>query len=64
MVKPSPALQARLRFTSKGVARGFYRGNQTGSMGAHTEYGGYRIDWRKATHYNVPDTANFAVGAP
>jgi hypothetical protein len=63
MVKPSPALFARLRFTTKGVARGFYRGNRAGAMGAHTEYGKYLIDWRKTTHYNVPDTVDFAVSS-
>ena len=61
MVKPSLALCARLRFTTKGVARGFYRGNRTGSLGAHNEYGGYLIDWRKTSHYNVPNIAEFDV---
>jgi large subunit ribosomal protein L41 len=63
MVKPTVALCARLRFTTKQVARGFYRGNRTGSMGAHTEYGQYMIDWRKTTHFNVPDTTNFSVSS-
>ncbi|KIW94754.1 uncharacterized protein Z519_04731 [Cladophialophora bantiana CBS 173.52] len=61
MVKPSPQLCARLRFTTKQVGRGFYRGNRTGSMGAHTEYGRYMIDWRKTVHYNMPDTKDFPL---
>ena len=60
-MKASPARGARLRFTTKDVGRGFYRGNRTGSMGAHTEYGRYMIDWRKTVHYNVPDITNFSV---
>ncbi len=61
MVKPSPQLCSRLRFTTKQVAKGFYRGNRVGSMGAHTEFGGYVVDWRKTTHYNVPDLEGFGV---
>ncbi|ETI19531.1 hypothetical protein G647_09365 [Cladophialophora carrionii CBS 160.54] len=61
MVKPTLALCGRLRFTTKQVGRGFYRGNRTGSMGAHTEYGKYMIDWRKTTHFNVPDTKDFSL---
>ncbi|KAJ9614232.1 60S ribosomal protein L27, mitochondrial [Cladophialophora chaetospira] len=61
MVKPSPALFGRMRFTTKQVGRGFYRGNRTGSMGAHTEYGKYMIDWRKTKYFNVPDLKDFAL---
>jgi len=61
MVKPSPQLQARMRFTTKQVGRGFYRGTRTGSMGAHTQYGGYIVDYRKTRHYVVPDFKNFKV---
>ncbi|RMZ79891.1 hypothetical protein DV738_g2942, partial [Chaetothyriales sp. CBS 135597] len=60
-MKPSPQLFHRIRFTTKEVGRGFYRGNRTGAMGAHTEYGGYVIDWRKVRHYNVPDLTNFEL---
>ncbi|KIW58622.1 hypothetical protein PV05_03123 [Exophiala xenobiotica] len=59
MFQPSPQLCARLRFTTKQVGRGFYRGNRTGSKGAHTPAGGYIIDWRKTTHYNVPEMDDF-----
>ncbi|KIX04098.1 uncharacterized protein Z518_07651 [Rhinocladiella mackenziei CBS 650.93] len=61
MVNPSPQLCARLRFTTKQVGRGFYRGNRTGSMGAHNGHGGYVIDWRKTPHFNVPETENFSL---
>jgi hypothetical protein len=61
MVKPSPQLQARMRFTTKQVAGGFYRGTRTGAMGAHTRYGGYIIDYRKTRHYAVPDFKGFKV---
>lgn len=61
MVRPSSVLCARLRFTTKQVGRGFYRGNRTGAMGAHTEFGGYLIDWRKTAHFNVPETTGFSV---
>lgn len=61
MVQPSPVLLARVRFTTKQVGFGFYRGNQTGSVGAHTQYGGYLVDWRKVKNYNVPDLKNFNV---
>ena len=64
MVKPSPILCARLRLTTKQVNGGYYKGNRTGSMGAHTEYGGYLIDWRKVRHYNVPDLKGFKVWTP
>jgi len=62
MFKPSPNLCARLRLTTKQVNGGFYRGSRTGSMGAHTEYGGYVVDWRKVRHFNVPDLTEFKVG--
>ncbi|KIX97654.1 uncharacterized protein Z520_06432 [Fonsecaea multimorphosa CBS 102226] len=61
MVKPSPQLCARLRFTTKQVAKGFYRGNRAGAMGAHTEYGRYVIDWRKTAHYNMPEIKDFPL---
>jgi hypothetical protein len=61
MFKPSPILGARLRLTTKQVTGGYYKGNRTGSMGAHTEYGGYIIDYRKVRHFNCPDLTNFQV---
>lgn len=50
-----------MRFTTKQVAGGFYRGSRTGAMGSHTEYGGYIIDYRKTRHYVVPDFTDFKV---
>jgi large subunit ribosomal protein L41 len=61
MFKPSPVLSARLRLTTKQVNGGYYKGNRTGSMGAHTEYGGYIIDYRKTRHYNMPNLTNFEL---
>ena len=54
MVSPSPVLSARLRLTTKQVGRGYYKGNRTGSMGAHTRRGGYLIDYRKTRNFNCP----------
>lgn len=62
MVQPSPRLLARLRFSTKQVAKGFYRGTGSGSMGAHTGKGKYIIDYRKTRHYNVPALESFKVG--
>ena len=62
MFKSSPVLCARLRLTTKQVNGGYYKGNRTGSMGAHTPYGGYVIDYRKVRHFNCPDLTNFKVG--
>lgn len=60
-MKPSPVLCARLRFTTKEVGRGFYRGTRTGSVGAHTEYGGYVVDWRKVRNFKAPDLTGFKL---
>jgi large subunit ribosomal protein L41 len=60
-MRATAALSGRLRFTTKEVGRGFYRGTRTGAMGSHTEYGGYIIDWRKTRHYVVPDLKDFNV---
>ncbi|KIW14106.1 hypothetical protein PV08_06887 [Exophiala spinifera] len=61
MFQPSPQLCARLRFTTKQVGRGFYRGNRTGSKGAHNDRGGYIVDWRKTSFYNVPELEGFSL---
>ena len=61
MVRPSPAQSARLRLTTKQVNGGYYKGNRTGSMGAHTEWGGYIIDYRKVRNFNCPDLKNNKV---
>ncbi|KAL9945942.1 hypothetical protein ACHAQF_005141 [Verticillium nonalfalfae] len=44
-----------LRLTTKDVNKGFYKGNRTGSMGSHTRYGGYKIDWAKVRTFAVPE---------
>jgi large subunit ribosomal protein L41 len=54
-MKPTPALASRVRFTTKQVGGGFYRGSRTGATGAHTQWGGYLIDYRKVRHFNCPD---------
>ena len=61
MFKASPVLSARLRLTTKQVNGGYYKGNRTGSMGSHTEYGHYIIDYRKTRHYKMPDLKNFEL---
>ncbi|KAF7541065.1 hypothetical protein G7Z17_g12045 [Cylindrodendrum hubeiense] len=43
-----------LKLTTKDVAKGYYKGNRTGSMGRHTKYGGYVIEWNKVRTYTVP----------
>jgi len=64
-MRPSPVLcrrtKSRVAFTTKRVGPGFYRGNQTGSLGAHTQHGSYVIDWRKVRHYVVPELKNLKV---
>lgn len=57
-------LKTRIRFSTKQVAKGFYRGSNVGSLGAHTQHGDYLIDWRKTRHYVVPDLRDTQVGFP
>lgn len=51
----------RLALTTKQANKGFYKGTGSGSMGAHTKWGGYKIDWEKVRTYKVPDLADFPV---
>jgi large subunit ribosomal protein L41 len=56
-MKPSPVLLkrvARMSLNTKQANKGFYKGTGSGSMGSHTKYGGYRIDWDKVRTYVVP----------
>ncbi|CAH0052806.1 unnamed protein product [Clonostachys solani] len=57
-MRPTQALMVgkyrHLKLTTKDVGRGFYKGNRTGSMGRHTKYGGYVIEWSKVRTYVVP----------
>lgn len=65
-MRPTQALSVgryrHLKMTTKDVGRGFYKGNRTGSMGTHTKWGTYMIDWRKVRTYVVPDLKDFKVG--
>ena len=63
MFKPSNPMMARLRFTTKQVNGGFYKGNRTGSMGHFDKKGNYVIDWHKVRTYVAPDDLDdFKVG--
>ncbi|GAP86798.1 putative 50S ribosomal protein 27 [Rosellinia necatrix] len=56
-MQPTPALLKRFRklpLTTKDIKKGFYKGTGSGSMGQHTKYGGYVIDWNKVRTYVVP----------
>ena len=57
--KPRQVFQVARRFrklplTTKDINKGFYKGTGTGSMGQHTKFGGYVIDWQKVRTYAVP----------
>ncbi|OAQ97922.1 hypothetical protein LLEC1_01223 [Akanthomyces lecanii] len=57
-------LYRHLKLTTKDVNKGFYKGNRTGSMGRHTKYGGYVIEWNKVRTYAVPQNLkDFKVGS-
>ncbi|EME84064.1 uncharacterized protein MYCFIDRAFT_162925 [Pseudocercospora fijiensis CIRAD86] len=61
-MQPSPILQKairRLALTTKQGPHNYYKGNRTGSMGRHTKYGGYVIDYKKVRTYVCPDLSNF-----
>lgn len=51
----------KLPLTTKDINKGFYKGNRTGSMGRHTKYGGYVVDYSKVRTYVVPDLTGFQV---
>lgn len=66
-MRPTQALSVgryrHIKITTKDVARGFYKGNRTGSMGRHTKFGGYVIEWNKVRTYVVPQNLqDFKVG--
>lgn len=67
-MQPTRVLQGlkyrKLRLTTKDVNKGFYKGNRTGSMGTHTSYGTYKIDYSKVRTYVCPDLTGFKVGGP
>ena len=51
----------RLALTTKQAGKDYYKGTGSGSMGRHTKFGGYRIDWSKVRTYRVPDLSDFHV---
>ena len=53
-MKPTQALLARLRLTTKQAGKGYYKGNRTGSMG-YFDKSSYIIDYRKVRTYVVPE---------
>jgi hypothetical protein len=55
--KPLRIMRAfrKLPLTTKDINKGFYKGNRTGSMGRHTRFGGYVIEWNKVRTYVVPE---------
>ncbi|KAG9579031.1 hypothetical protein KCU77_g10880, partial [Aureobasidium melanogenum] len=62
MFTPTPSLGRALRrlaLTTKQAGKDYYKGTGSGSMGRHTKYGGYRIDWSKVRTYCVPDLSDF-----
>ncbi|KAH0290573.1 hypothetical protein M436DRAFT_79952 [Aureobasidium namibiae CBS 147.97] len=62
MFTPTPSLARALRrlaLTTKQAGKDYYKGTGTGSMGRHTKFGGYTIDWSKVRTYVVPDLADF-----
>ncbi|KAI8955426.1 mitochondrial ribosomal protein L27-domain-containing protein [Xylaria longipes] len=64
MQPTQPLLKAfrKFRLTTKDIKKGFYKGTRTGSMGRHTKYGGYIIDWSKVRTYVAPaDLADFKL---
>lgn len=44
--------------TTKDINKGFYKGTGSGSMGRHTKFGGYVLDWQKVRTYVVPPELN------
>ncbi|KAK3054136.1 60S ribosomal protein L27, mitochondrial [Extremus antarcticus] len=59
---PTPPLFRALRrlpLTTKQGPHNYYKGNRTGSMGQHTKYGGYVIDYRKVRTFVCPDLGDF-----
>ncbi|KAJ9630886.1 60S ribosomal protein L27, mitochondrial [Taxawa tesnikishii (nom. ined.)] len=63
-MQPTQPLQRSLRrlaLTTKQVGKGYYKGTGTGSMGSHTKWGGYIIDYNKVRTYKVPDLTDFTL---
>lgn len=45
----------KLPLTTKDMNKGFYKGTRTGTMGRHTKFGGYIIEWDRVRTYVVPE---------
>lgn len=66
-MQPTQALLQRYRklpLTTKDIKKGFYKGTRTGTVGRHTKYGGFVIDWSRVRTYVVPPLENFKVCRP
>ncbi|KAI5779313.1 mitochondrial ribosomal protein L27-domain-containing protein [Geopyxis carbonaria] len=61
LLKRSTTGIRRLRLTTKMVNGGYYKGTGSGSMGRHTKYGTYIIEWDKVRTYVVPDMTDFEL---
>lgn len=51
----------RLALTTKQAGKDYYKGTGSGSMGSHTKWGGYKIEWAKVRTFKVPDLTDFSV---
>ncbi|KAK7753888.1 60S ribosomal protein L27, mitochondrial [Diatrype stigma] len=63
-MQPTQALLQRFRklpLTTKDIKKGFYKGTRTGTVGKHTKYGGFVIDWSKVRTYVCPPLENFKL---
>lgn len=63
---PSPILYRaikRLALTTKQGPHNYYKGNRTGSLGRHTKWGGYVVQWSKVRTYRCPELEGFHVCA-
>lgn len=64
MLTPTPVLGRALRrlaLTTKQAGKDYYKGTGSGAMGAHTKWGGYKVDPNKVRTYKVPDMTDFPV---
>lgn len=41
--------------TTKQAGHGFYKGNRTGTIGSHTKWATFVINWAKVKTYKMPD---------
>lgn len=58
MLQPTAPLGRSLRrlaLTTKQGPKDYYKGTGSGSMGQHTQFGGYRVDYAKVRTYVPPN---------